>query len=49
MKIVVFIVGFAVLAAVGGFTFVALQDVPVAQTEMVKTVPHDKFYSEKTQ
>jgi hypothetical protein len=38
-----------VLAAAGGFTFVALQDVPVAQTEIVKTVPHDNFYSEKTQ
>ena len=49
MKLVVFVLAFAMLAAAGGFTFVALQDVPVTQTEIVKTVSHDRFYSEKTQ
>lgn len=49
MKLVTFILAAAALLAVGGFTFIALQDVPVTQTEIVKTIPHDRFAATNTQ
>ena len=44
MKFVAFILGIAALITAAGFTFVALKDVPVEQTEIVKTIPNERFF-----
>lgn len=49
MKLVAFILGAALLLTAGGFAFVAFQDVPVTQTEMVKDIPADRFLASNTQ
>ena len=43
MKFIAFIFGAALLLTAGGFAFIAFQDVPVAQTEIVKDIPADRF------
>lgn len=49
MKLVAFIVGTVLLITAGGFVFVAVQDVPVSQTEIVKDVPSERFLAKNTQ
>lgn len=49
MKFMAFIFAIATVAVLGGFTFVAFQKVPIEQTEIVKTVPNEKFLASDTQ
>jgi hypothetical protein len=49
MKFVAFIFGAALLLTIGGFAFIAFQDVPVAQTEIVKDIPADRYLANNTQ
>lgn len=49
MKFVAFILGTALLLTLGGFAFIAFQDVPVTQTEMVKDIPAERFLANNTQ
>lgn len=49
MKFIAFIFGAALLLIAGGFAFIAFQDVPVTQTEIVKDIPADRFLANNTQ
>lgn len=45
MKLVSFVFTAAALLLVAGFAYVAFTDIPVEQTEIVKTIPNDRFFS----
>ncbi|QQG35625.1 MAG: hypothetical protein HYS17_08865 [Micavibrio aeruginosavorus] len=45
MKIIAVITGMTALLAVLAFVSISLIDVPVEQSEVVKTVSNDRFYS----
>lgn len=49
MKLVAFIFAAALLLTAGGFAFIAFQDVPVTQTEIVKDIPADRYLANNTQ
>ncbi|MBU0799877.1 MAG: hypothetical protein KKA05_02630 [Alphaproteobacteria bacterium] len=49
MKFVAIIFAAAALVTAAGFAYVAMQDVPVQQTEIVKTIPNDRFFASNTQ
>jgi len=43
MKIIIILAVAIIALCLGGFLYVAFIDVHVAQTEIVKEIPHDRF------
>lgn len=42
-KVILGFIGLIAVAMVAGFGYFAIADVPVAQTEISKEIPHDRF------
>jgi hypothetical protein len=49
MKFIAIVFCLTLVLAAASFVAVAFIDVPVAQTEITKTVPNDQFYNKGTQ
>ncbi|GJL84572.1 MAG: hypothetical protein DHS20C02_03470 [Micavibrio sp.] len=47
MKIFKIIFGLAALVLIGGFGYFAIIDVQPPQSEVVKTIPNERFFNEK--
>jgi hypothetical protein len=49
MKLMTIIFTLAVIIVIGGFAYIALQEVPLEQTEVTKTVSNDIIFQSKAQ
>ncbi len=47
MKLFKIIFGLAALILVGGFGYFAITDVPAPQSEVIITIPNERFFNEK--
>jgi hypothetical protein len=43
MKIIIILAAALIVLCLGGFLYVALADVHIAQNDVVKEIPHDRF------